>query len=186
MAEMMSYAQPLRAIGQALEKLSVDSFDMETDGNDFLIKGIAKVTDPGCEVQPNQAGKLRHIWDLLQRRTQVEMKGVVPSRPRGITTKIDLRYTPKDVDRLEREGQAKRVDPEGKADATSLSQILRTVGGYVNLKRARLLKISRSQDAVKLEYETAAGEKIEEALGVSNLYEVWVRMYMKRATRGDQ
>jgi len=34
MFEAANYAQPLRAIGQALELLNVESFDMEPDGED--------------------------------------------------------------------------------------------------------------------------------------------------------
>ena len=40
MSEMIGYAQPLRAIGQALETLNLTSFEIEPVGEDFYVKGI--------------------------------------------------------------------------------------------------------------------------------------------------
>jgi hypothetical protein len=71
------------------------------------------------------------------------------------------------------------------ADAASLSQVLRTVGAYVNEKRARLLKVSRDGEPVRVEYETSSGAKLEEVFAVSDLYDFWVRMYLKRARRNE-
>jgi hypothetical protein len=98
-------------------------------------------------------------------------------------TRLDLRYTPRDVDRLEQEGQAKRMNSRALADAGSLSQLLRTIGDYVGQKRARLLKISWNGTSIVLLYETSLGRLANEELTVSDLYDVWVRMYMKRADR---
>jgi hypothetical protein len=41
MFETGNYTQALRAIGQALELLKVESFDMEPQGEDFLVWGNA-------------------------------------------------------------------------------------------------------------------------------------------------
>jgi hypothetical protein len=64
-----------------------------------------------------------------------------------------------------------------------LSQLLRTVGAYVGQKRARLLKISWNGASIVLIYETSSQRLANEELTVSDLYDVWVRMYMKRADR---
>jgi hypothetical protein len=49
---------------------------------------------------------------------------------------FELRYTAVDVGRLEREGWAKRINSTGMPDFLSLSQVLRAVGCYVDLKGA--------------------------------------------------
>ncbi|TMB62535.1 MAG: hypothetical protein E6J54_30410 [Deltaproteobacteria bacterium] len=176
-----NYAQPLRAIGQALELLNVESFDMEPDGEDFLVRG--KATLPGnSPEQPSEEDKVRHIWGVLPRQRTLESGMNVPARPVTVT-QLELRYTPKDVDRLESEGRAKRMDPRRIPDAGSLSQLFRTIGAYIGQKRARLLKVSWNGNSIVLLYETSPGRLNDEVLTVSDLYDVSVRMYMKRADR---
>jgi hypothetical protein len=181
MFETANYAQPLRAIGQALELLNVESFDMEPDGEDFLIRGKATLLGNSPE-QPSEEDKVRHIWGVLPRQRTVEPGMKIPARPVTVT-QLDLRYTPKDVDRLESEGRARRMDPRRIPDAGSLSQLFRTIGGYIGQKRARLLKVSWNGNSIVLLYETSPGRLSDEVLTVSDLYDVSVRMYMKRADR---
>jgi hypothetical protein len=173
MFETDTYTQPLRAIGQALELLKVDSFDMQPEGEDFLVRGKTSIPE-----QPSVEDKLRLIWGALPKERALE-SGMKPAT----VTRLDLRYTPKDVERLEQEGQAKRMNARAIADANSLSQLLRTIGAYIGLKRARLLKMSWNGITITLIYETSSGRLTDEELTVSDLYDVWVRMYMKRADR---
>jgi hypothetical protein len=181
MFETANYEQPLRAIGQALELLNVESFEMEPDGEDFLVRG--KATLPGnSPEQPSEEDKVRHIWGVLPRRRTLESGMTIPARPVTVT-QLDLRYTPKDVDRLESEGRTRRMDPRRIPDAGSLSQLFRTIGGYIGQKRARLLKVSWNGNSIVLLSETSSGRLSDEVLTVSDLYDVSVRMYMKRADR---
>jgi hypothetical protein len=174
---MGNYTQSLRAIGQALELLKVESFDMEPEGEDFLVWGNAPIPE-----QPSVEDRLRLIWGALPRQKALE-PGMNPLTKPVTLTRLDLRYTPGDVDRLEREGQAKRMNSRAIADAGSLSQLLRTIGAYIGQKRARLLKISWNGTSIVLLYETSSRRLANEELTVSDLYDVWVRMYMKRADR---
>jgi|SRR5919109_5052635 hypothetical protein len=177
MFETGNYTQALRAIGQALELLKVESFDMEPQGEDFLVWGNAPIPEP-----TSVEDRLRLIWGALPRQKDLEA-GSTPTTKPVTLTRLDLRYTPRDVDRLEQEGQAKRMNSRAIADAGSLSQLLRTVGAYVGQKRARLLKISWNGASIVLIYETSSQRLANEELTVSDLYDVWVRMYMKRADR---
>ena len=181
MFETSSYSQPLRAIGQALELLNVETFDMETEGDDFLVQGsvIVPAMESSAEAVPQNV--LRHIWDFLPVRRNPEHASAESKSL--TTTRVELRYTPKDLERLEQDGKAKRDDSHRMPDTPSLSQLLRTVGAYLNQKGARLMKISRNRESVTVEYQTPSGQQIEEMLDDSVLYNVWVRMYMKRADR---
>jgi hypothetical protein len=173
MAGMMGYAQPLRAVGQALETLNIQQFEMEPVGDDFRVHGSVRLSGPD---------ELRAIWGTLPAAgddIRSEYHGVGPS----VLSPIELYYTVLDVERLEEAGRARRGKSEKAADASSLSQVLRCIGGYLSQKRAHLLKISRDSDTVAIEYETSMGSQLKEVLGVKDLYDLWVRMYLQREGR---
>ncbi len=176
---MLEYAQSLRSIGQALESLRVEDFDLEVDGEGFLVR--CSVPWPGQAIaeQPDQASLLRHIWGVLPRDSSLELNVQVTSRFKA--TDVDLQYTSKDVNRLDEEGKTKRSDQPVEIYAPSLSQFLRAVGAYVSQKPARLLKISRRGDSIAIQYETPASEKVDESLSVDDLYDLCTWMSRKRA-----
>jgi hypothetical protein len=177
---MVEYGQSLRSIGQALELLTVDDFDLEIEGEAFLVRCSVPRPKETITGQPDQASLLQHIWGVLPADTRLELNMTLTGR--FTDNDIDLRYTLKDVDRLDEEGKAKRGDPV-ETRAPTLSQFLRTVGAYVNQKPARLLRISRKDDSITIQYQTPSGQKSEEVLSVADLYELGVWMSMKRADR---
>ena len=72
------------------------------------------------------------------------------------------------------------------ANASSLSQVLRCLGAYLNQKRARLLKLTREADILSLEYESSMGILTKESFSVSGMYDMWVRRYLQRAARAGR
>ena len=185
MGGMTSYAQPLRAIGQALETLNLQSFELETVKEGFYVRGILVKAHPELSDDLVTADKLNAIWG-----TTPDANPSDRSRHEGSNTQIlspiELQYGFKDVDRLEEEGRAKRVDPHRMPDGASLSQVLRSIGAYLNQKRAHLLRLSRDADSVSVEYKTSLGSILKETLAVGELYDLWVRMYLQRAERVTQ
>jgi hypothetical protein len=170
MSELTGYAQPLRAIGQALETLNIQSFEMEPVGDDFFVRGNVPVTSPQLR---------RTVWGQFpsengEKGEDTEVK---------VDSPVELLYELKDIERLEERGRARRINPHGTADPTSLSQVLRCIGAYLNQKRARLLKLSREAESVLVEYETSLGTNMKEMLSPSELYDLWVRMYLQRTER---
>jgi hypothetical protein len=96
----------------------------------------------------------------------------------------ELRYTPEDIQRLERQGRLRRSDPFGTPDFISPSQILRAVGDYLDTKDGRLVGISRrapegAAPLLTIEYDTRRDRKREEFL-FSALYNLSVSMYKQR------
>ena len=98
---------------------------------------------------------------------------------------IDLHYTAKDMDRLEQQGKAKRQNVAGVPDVASLSQLLRTIGAYVEQKKARLVRIARDGDSLEIEYYTVGGERRAETVSAASLYEFWAQLYLQRS-QGDE
>lgn len=176
----LGYAQPLRAIGQALETLRVQSFEMEPVVDGFFVRGTMPVANAELLSDTFTPEKLRAVWGSLPS----EVAGEIDTADRsGILSPVELLYTEKDVERLEEEGRAKRVDPRRTANPSTLSQMLRCLGGYLSQKRARLRKIARQAESVSIEYETSLGTNMRETLSVADVYDIWVRMYLQRSER---
>jgi hypothetical protein len=100
-------------------------------------------------------------------------------------TPVTLYYTPKDIEELKPLGAEKRGQPSKPADFFSLSQTLRAIGGYVDEKKARLLRLSnndcREADVVfRIEYETQEGERLVDDRSGSVIYDLCVNMYKRR------
>jgi hypothetical protein len=181
MTGTIGYAQPFRAIGQALETLNLQIFELEPTGEDFLIRG--QLPNPVFDVSADALSPagLNTVWGNLRPLSSEDRPQ--RKRPNVPLLSIELQYTSKDIDRLEQEGRANRTDPNRIPEHSSLSQILRCVGAYLVQKRARLVKLWRDSDSISLEYQTSLGNMLKETLVVGELYDLWVRMYMQRAER---
>lgn len=177
---MVDYVQSLRSIGQALEMLRAEDFDLEIERDAFLVRCSVPRPKEITSGQADQGGLLQQIWGVLPLETRLELNMTVTGHFR--TNDINLHYTLKDVDHLDEEGKAKRSSAK-EPSAPTLSQFLRTVGAYVKQKPARLQRISRKGDSFTIQYKTPAGEKDEEVLSMVDLYELGVWMSMKRTDR---
>jgi hypothetical protein len=174
----IDYAQPLRAIGQALEVLKMESFELEPDGDDFVVRGKVTASDTGLGPQTSESRNLRFNRETERSSHVSEVEAV---RTPAIVNQLDLCYTLKDVDRLEQQGQARRGEPPGITKAPGLSHMLRAIGAYLDEKPARLVRIAKDGESVTIIYETlSSGIKIEEKLDGAALREWEAQMYIKR------
>jgi hypothetical protein len=179
MAEPNEYAELLRAIGQALEVLQFGSFAMEFTGGDFVVRGSAATSMEQEEARAIRERIIKFVWEELpcERVSDAEIEFAMSTWPAN----LDLRYTAKDMNRLEQQGKAKRQNVAGVPDVASLSQLLRTIGAYLEEKKARLVKIVRYGESLAIQYETVGGESIEETVSAASLYEFWVKLYLQRS-----
>jgi hypothetical protein len=159
MAFASTYAQKLRAIGQAMEGSHLEDFDIESNGNSFFVRGIKR--------------SKAHPVSFLQ-----ALRGKSPTQDAKF---LEFRYTSDEVERLEREGQARRRDPNGMPDFYNLSQMLRTVGAYIDGKQARLGKVYRRGTRLTLEFESAQAPPNIEEHTASSFYNFFVHMYLRRS-----
>jgi hypothetical protein len=95
----------------------------------------------------------------------------------------EFKYTREDIEHLDQEAQARRRDASRTPDFTSLSQLLRTIGDYLDTKDGRLLAISRRSPLLNIEYETGQRRRREEEHLASGFYDLSVRMYKQRTRR---
>jgi len=178
--EAQGYEQLLRAVGQALEKDNLQNFELIPADNGFHIRGSAAcLLDPSVDEPP--ANRVRAFLNKLPTHNNVDEN--TPLAAESAKAPVEIQFTIKDIQQLEIDGYARRVDAHLIANAASLSQVLRCLGAYLNQKRARLLRLTRDGETFSLEYETSLGSQIKEGFNAKGLYDMWVRMYMQRAGR---
>ena len=177
------YARHLRAIGQDLEHLHLTTFNLEYVGDSYLVwvrqeKQLPEIPNPLFRVSKN---RLQKLW-----RNRTPPRPLGQEEPYAISTTQTgrrLRYSVPDLDRIEREQRARRRQQSGKADGHCLSQLLRTIGDMVSQRGERLLGIAWQELSISVVIETPYGRKEIDVFRPDNLYDLWVRMYLKRDNR---
>lgn len=100
-------------------------------------------------------------------------------------TPVTLHYAPKDIQELKPQGEARRGEAPAQGDFFTLSQSLRAVGGYVDQKKGRLIRVSNNDCSggdvgFHIEYETQEREQVAEDRSGSAIYDLCVNMYKRR------
>ncbi len=100
-------------------------------------------------------------------------------------TPVTLYYTLDDIEQLDREGREEDKCNSAAKDFLRLSQILRAIGTYLSRKGGRLLSVSNNvltgtMPVVKIEYETAQGERVVDDRTGSAIYDLCVSIYKLR------
>ena len=173
MSRDYKYAQMLRPIGQIMEKHGIESFSVTMDGSDIVVRGHQPI-------KPREAPSgfsLKSLWRVFGGGNDPD-----PALPQPSTT-VELRYTPAEVARLDAECQNQRRSSGGAPEPHSPSQILRAAGTFVDQKEGRLLAVTKEGPKIILAYESAAKGMVSEQFSASELYDFWVKMYLKRGQR---
>lgn len=170
-----SYAEPLRAIGQALEALHVEAFVLESAGGDFLVRTQSDKTSAEAISQKSFLKNLvQQIWDDVPPELEQSLSSMPAQR---------LRYTTADIEQLKKAGRAKRRTPDGTPEASKLSQALRAIGDYLNQKRAADFVIYWDSQSVSITCRTAENKRENESFRVGALYDLGLRMHRRRSPR---
>lgn len=174
--ETLNCSHTLRAVGQMLEALRIDSFNLRVEGGDFHVRDRIPRQNRNIYVRYGLAG----VWiSMSLRDPQFE-------RSFQSTGVLRFRITPEDVALLEEKGLQRRQHNHQVPEIGAPSQILRAVGGFIDHKRGRLLAVSKNDQDVYFEFELPSGEAVMERFTVSSLYDYWVKMYLRRADRHPQ
>ena len=176
------YSRHLRAIGQQLETLNFATFNLECTGTSYLIWTRADATARGDRSLSHlRYGRIQNwlrIGDRVQRSEQEDESGSPATRGTA-----SIGYSPQDVERMDDLGKNQRFQTNGLTDGHSLSQLLRTMGALVSQRNHRLLGISWRDLSICIVVETAQGKREIDVFRPDNLYDLWVRMYLRRENR---
>jgi hypothetical protein len=176
MFEDVGYAHVLRLIGQVLETLRIEAFAVTVDGESFVIRDK---TRNRTQLTPRERAFLANLEASHGgAREQKEWHRLAS----GV---LEWRLTKEDLERLERDQREKRRAAGQMADSQSLSQILRAIGGTLDQKAGRLIALERDAQTVSVECTTQSGQKTVDEYTIPMLYDLWVRMYKRRAAKDD-
>jgi hypothetical protein len=178
----LDYARHLRVIGQDVEGLRLETFNLECTGDAYLVwsrpGGTGLEDNPISRLNKN---RLQKLWKSKPRTRSYGQEELV-TLPSAVPTKR-YRYSLSDIERMEHESRSRRYHKPGITDGHSLSQLLRTVGAIVRQRLERLLGISWQDFSVSVVVETTQGRRVIDVFRPDNLYDLWVRMYLRRDNR---
>jgi hypothetical protein len=151
------YGRELRAVGQALEKLQLKNFNVKHAGRSYFIWNQDQA----------QTGHSDRPRELFRK-----------SRPAVAPT---FRLDPDDLVRIECAGKVRRQNTFSVTNGRKLSHLLRTLGEFINSRNQQLLGITWREPSFSVVVETAKGRRRIEEFRTDFLYDLWVRMYLRRA-----
>lgn len=176
------YSRHLRAIGQELEKLRVATFNLECTGTSYLIRTRAvTLAAEDCALFHTRYDRLQQ-WFRIGDRVQLSEQedGFVTPEPQEVTS---IKYLTQDLERIDDLGRKQRLRTSALTDGHSLSQLLRTLGALVAQRNHCLLGISWRDLSICIIVETGQGKREIDVFRPDNLYDLWVRMYLRRENR---
>jgi hypothetical protein len=179
---LLDYPRHLRVIGQDLETLRLKTFNLECTGDAYLVWFPSAETD--TEEHPLSRLSKNRLQKLWKNKSQPRFHGYEErfTLPSSLTTKR-YRYSFRDIERMEYESKSRRGRKSTITDGHSLSQLLRTAGAVVGQRRERLLAISWQDFSISVVVETTQGQRQIDVFRPDNLYDLWVRMYLRRDNR---
>jgi hypothetical protein len=168
----MTHAKSLRVIGQCLEVARLAEFEVETDGENYIVKSDF-LTKTGEWI-------LRHALrpnDLSEE-----------SAPQSTVNRL-VRFTPVDISRLDEQAQRQRrtsTSPDTQA-YRKLSQLLRTLGAHLDRTAANSFRISWTSALISVDFEAAHGESDSRTFTTDKLGQLGAHSRFRRSslTRSD-
>jgi len=174
----MNYSRILRVIGQTLEPLRPETYEVVCYGNCYLVRCRVKQNNQG---KKEEEKKVRGLAAFLRLWREQE-KPSIPDNPSEQTSmNVEFLYSLDELTRQDEERKEPRSDADAMSDPYSLSNTLRVVGEFLDRKpNAKLLFASNHGQEVVILYETKPGVRNLEQYPISTLYEFWVKQYVSR------
>jgi hypothetical protein len=151
------YAEELRTIGQALQARGVTAFELHSVPAGYFIKELA--------------GQSFSIQNRLFR--------FLKNSTKSATYGFELT----EVQALSSAGRARRSATGQITNFRDLSNVLRTIGAYMDLKRVELMELQKRPISISLAYRDKLGNEQREDRTVSSFHNVFREILMNRAPR---
>ncbi len=174
------YAHALRAIGQDLQRISPESFEVIVSGKDFIAHGYRRLSRVTPKTNNNEQGFIGKFWQKLSRSSR---KATNPSH--AVLTKFERVYSPNDIKQLDgweasRRIDAAKLDQAQIPDLHSLQEQLRMIGRIIDDKPCALIKLSRNTNALRADYKDGEGKIDRCEYSVLSLLNLQQQYYVQR------
>jgi len=170
------YQNILRAIGQGIEKLGVESFDLEiSDNHDFVVSGTFRETQSASAPKP---GIKKSLLSLIINAAKNNFKRKPGSTLFHFSA---IRFTRSNIDLLDRAGKASRSSWDGSPlNPLGIAHVLRMAGAYLDGKGSRFSRLSWRHDALTLWHINGRGIEAKEIFTPQNLYDQSIPYFKTR------
>jgi hypothetical protein len=174
----MNYSRILRVVGQRLEPLRPETYEVVCYGNCYLVRCRVKEDSQGNKEEEK---KVRGLAAFLRLWREPENPGIGEKPSEGTSMNVEFLYSLEDLNHEDEEHKEPRRDANAMPDPYSLSNTLRSVGEFLDRKPdLKLLFASNHGQEVVILYETKHGDRNLEQYPISALYEFQVKQYVKR------
>lgn len=157
MTQSLSYDQQLRNIGQSLEAQRINIFELKYQDKHYVVKG-----------DPEQEASL--LATLRQWQKRLRHEGMNSS----------LSYALQDIEQLERQGKTQRSRPNRLPDFYALSNVLRTLGAYLDDQGAELIELHKNSLTLMLLYRNRDGHPAVEERSIASFYDYFIKLHGRR------
>jgi hypothetical protein len=170
------YQSVLRAIGQGVEKLGVESVDLEfTDNYEFVVSGICKETPRAPTPKPRVKTSFLSLIINAAKNNAKQKTGAVLFHFTGI------RFTQNNIDLLDRAGKASRSRLDGNPqNPLGIAHVLRMAGAYLDHKGSRFSRLFWHHGRLTLWHINENGGEAKEIFTPENLYDNWIHHFKAR------
>ena len=170
-----NYSRHLRVIGQQLEAERWQIFNLGCTEDGYEVMGRAVPDrDSGRAIFSLGKQHFQKLWNSLVPSNDTAKRSDEPQRQERARFSID------DLEARDRMERGRRRNSAGQTNGHTTSQLLRTIGLLVAQKNQRLLAISWQELSICIVVETGEGRKEVDVFRPDNLYDSWVRYYLKR------
>jgi hypothetical protein len=157
MADSARYVEELRAIGQMLAARNISDFELKHVGSGYFIQDLHEHT-------ASWTSRIRN-W----------LHGV-PYSARAESLTLE----PAEIERLSAEGRARRNQAGQLTQFRELSNILRTIGAYLDSQQAELVELQKRPISITLQYRDKSGRQETEDRPVTSFYKFFLELYDNR------
>lgn len=170
------YARSLRAIGQDLAGLVVESLAIEVDGDEFIVNGLcSKAKSKPLDEKRARTGVKKlvdNVTDIIYR----------PDRgPEWETVPFSRTYDRNNIGRLDDEGSKHRGNHSDMPDIYTLGERLRTIGKIIDAQNGGFVKIFKHLNRIIFEFRDPDGEGCNQKLSNIEFYRLQQRYAAGRA-----
>jgi hypothetical protein len=151
------YAEELRTIGQALQARGVTAFELHSVPAGYFIRELA---DRSFSTQ-------NRLLRFLKNSTESATYG----------------FELTEVQALSSAGRARRSTTDQMTNFSDLSNLLRTIGAYMDSKQVELMELQKRPISISLAYRDKLRNEQREDRTVSSFHDVFREILMNRAPR---